>query len=553
MRYGTGTIQVWERLGDARYARRAEIRNEVPDADKNAGATQVWTDLNGDAKEQPDELQQRPGALYCSGSNSWSLNLGPDLTFYGFDSADKKLKALPLDGFAASGAPKYDLAKLRTMPDAMSAGYERNYSCVMPSADNRTLLANLHVKDHPADFVWHGFDLASGKLMWTYPNPYFQVHGSHKAPAPDPGLFRGAYGPIGAVSAKGAGNFWIINGNLGEWNALTADGFFLSRLFNGNVFDWQWPAEATPGVDLTNLPCGGGGEDFGGSVTQGQDGRIYLQSGKMAIWNILLEGLDQTVAVPGGKLTVTAAETKQALALREQTLQHAAGGHKLVAKKLTVNFTGNFGGDFNGVEIADYQKSEDARVRTAVAHDDTMLYLGWEVRDATPWVNGAQDISQMYACGDTVDFQLGADPAADPKRGKAAKGDLRLSIGNFQGKPTMVLYKFVSAEKKPRTFSSGVVQGYQVDYVDVVAEAKVKVQVNKDHYVVEAAVPLAALGVALKPGLTLTGDLGVTHADPSGVRTKLRTYWSNQQTGLVDDVVFELQLAPSNWGEIVFE
>ena len=61
------------------------------------------------------------------------------------------------------------------------------------------------------------------------------------------------------------------------------------------------------------------------------------------------------------------------------------------------------------------------------------------------------------------------------------------------------------------------------------------------------------LGLNLTPNLALRGDLGVTHADPSGVRTKLRTYWSNQQTGLVDDVVFELQVTPQNWGELQFE
>jgi hypothetical protein len=188
-----------------------------------------------------------------------------------------------------------------------------------------------------------------------------------------------------------------------------------------------------------------------------------------------------------------------------------------------------------------------------LAHDGTTLYLGWEVRDATPWVNGATDISQMYACGDTVDFQLGTDPAAKAGRGKPVQGDLRLSIGNYQGKPTAVLYKFVSGEKKPRMFTSGVIQGYQVDWVDVLAEAKVQVKTTKEGYVVEAAVPLASLGLSLTPNLTLRGDVGVTHADPSGARTKLRTYWANQQTGLVDDIVFELQLTPQNWGELVFE
>ena len=116
-----------------------------------------------------------------------------------------------------------------------------------------------------------------------------------------------------------------------------------------------------------------------------------------------------------------------------------------------------------------------------------------------------------------------------------------------------MLYKFIAVQKKPHTFTSGVIQGYQVDWVDVLPEARVQVKVEQNRYIVEAAVPLVSLGLTLTPNLTLRGDVGVTHGEASGTRTKLRTYWSNQQTGLVDDVVFELQLTPQNWGELVFE
>ena len=555
VRYGTGGIQVWERVGDARFVLRAEVSNDRAPIDNNpSGATELWVDLNGDGKEQPEEIQRSEGALYFCGSNGWSLNLGPDMTLYGYDWKDKKLKGLACRGFTESGAPKYDLSRLKTMPETMSAGYERNSGCAFPSADNKRILVNLAIKDHPAGFLWHCFDLQSGKLLWTYPNPYFQVHGSHKAPAPEPGLFRGAYGPIGAAQLPGAaGGMWFINGNLGEWYSLSTDGFFLSRIFNGNVFEWNWPSDPVPGLDITGLPAGSGSEDFGGSVTQGRDGKIYIQAGKYGIWNTELTGLEKTVSLASGKLTLSEEDTKKALALREQALQAAIASRKLTAKKATIAFTGNLSEDFKDGEIVQYQKSEEARVRTVLAHDENMLYAGWEVKDARPWVNGATDIAQMYAGGDTVDLQLGTDPGADSKRSKAVAGDIRLSIGNFQGKPTAVLYRFISSTKKPRLFDSGVIKGYQVDWVDVLTEAKIKVKIDKDGYVVEMAAPLAALGIALNPNLTLRGDVGATHADASGVRTKLRTYWANQQTGLVDDVVFELQPAPQNWGEIVFE
>ena len=67
-----------------------------------------------------------------------------------------------------------------------------------------------------------------------------------------------------------------------------------------------------------------------------------------------------------------------------------------------------------------------------------------------------------------------------------------------------------------------------------------------------ASAEAASLALGLKPsaGLALRGDFGVTHA---GKRTRLRTFWSNQHTGIVDDAVFELMLEPKNWGEMTFQ
>lgn len=162
----------------------------------------------------------------------------------------------------------------------------------------------------------------------------------------------------------------------------------------------------------------------------------------------------------------------------------------------------------------------------------------------------------MYATGDTVDLQLGTDPQATPKRRDAVLGDLRLSIGNFQGQPTAVAYRRVATEKAPRKFFSGVVrEGYEMQSVVVLKDATIEVKTDqrRRNYTVEAAIPLKALGLTIKPGLKLTGDLGATHGDPTGKDTILRTYWNNQQTGLVADEVFELKMQPANWGRLSFE
>ena len=150
------------------------------------------------------------------------------------------------------------------------------------------------------------------------------------------------------------------------------------------------------------------------------------------------------------------------------------------------------------------------------------------------------------------------NPAAGPflsERKEAVMGDLRLSIGNFQGKPTAVVYRKVAAAKNPKTFSSGVIAEYPMDSVVVLTEAKVDVKVDAKgkRYVVEAAIPLASLGLKPADAVTLRGDFGATHGDKAGMDTVLRTHWSNQATGLVSDEVYELMMEPASWGELRFE
>jgi hypothetical protein len=117
-----------------------------------------------------------------------------------------------------------------------------------------------------------------------------------------------------------------------------------------------------------------------------------------------------------------------------------------------------------------------------------------------------------------------------------------------------VVYRKVADEKRPKVFSSGVVQEYPMDSVVVLPDAQLvtKVDAKKKQYVVEAAIPLAAIGLSMKDGLTLRGDFGATHGDKSGSDTLLRTHWNNQSTGLVSDEVFELKMEPANWGELLF-
>jgi outer membrane protein assembly factor BamB len=529
-------LAIRERLGDATFALRGTIV-----ADPKAKTTVFWADANGDEQEQADELATHPAALTMTGYLGWSLNMNGDLTLYAnglqFKVAD----------FTKYNAPRYDVTGARQI----SSKTDGRPGGMLSTPDNRRLVA-------VDEKFFSCCDTTNGKLLWTYPNTFSGVHGSHKAPPPEVGLIRGAFGLVGnAVLPTPVGGIWAVNGNIGEWHVLTEDGFYLTRLFQGDGFKIQWPEQAVPGTILDNVPPGLGGEDFGGSMRQGTDGKVSIQAGKTALWNVEITGLDAIKEIPGGTVTIGGADVKTAQTFREKQLQAAEGNKRYMVKKATVAFTGNLDADFKGFDAAEkpaFEKQAGSRVRVAMARDDATLYVGWEVQDDSPWVNGADAPEFLYARGDTVDLQLGTDPKADANRAEAVKGDLRLSIGNFRGKPTAVVYRKVADEKHPMTFSSGVIKEYPLDSVKVLADAQVAVKVDAPgkRYVAEAAIPLGSLGLKLTDGLSLRGDFGATHGDSSGKDTLLRTHWNNQSTGLVNDEVFELKMEPANWGEIAF-
>ena len=139
----------WKSSSGSATPTTSNVPNSAAEDPRSAGSakTVLWTDVNGDGKEQADEVQQQSGALLAAGSNGWSINLGPDMTIYPFDTASKQLKALAVEGFTAAGAPKYDLAKAKVMPEAMSDGYMTNSSCAVPSADNKRILINLAAQE----------------------------------------------------------------------------------------------------------------------------------------------------------------------------------------------------------------------------------------------------------------------------------------------------------------------------------------------------------------------------------------------------------------------
>jgi hypothetical protein len=81
-----------------------------------------------------------------------------------------------------------------------------------------------------------------------------------------------------------------------------------------------------------------------------------------------------------------------------------------------------------------------------------------------------------------------------------------------------------------------------------------------DRYVVEAAVPLDALGIRLPQGAGVTAgypvrlklDWGVLATDPDGSVVLGRHYWANKATSILSDAPSEAALHPDLWGYVRF-
>ena len=554
--HGFHPVCIYERIAAGDWKLRTKLLPMAADEKHYSGETvkegklagiAVWADANGDQAEQPGERKAYPMDL-GGWIDGWYMCCNQALTFSG------GRYRLDVAGWTACGAPQYDpstAARLPAPEDLLArGGMGAQRGLVSEGGD--FVIYNGHYGAEYSDFPC--YDTKTGRKVFAYPNNYVGVHGGHLAPPARTGLIRGAYDFVGTVKQPAPlNNLFIIGTDKGEWHVLSSSGFYLASLFQGDPMKIKWPDEAVPGANMNTVPPGMGAEDFGGSVALATNGTLYLQAGKTAFINCKVSGLDTVRALGAGSITMSADDMAQAQQFKVKYLSGTERPKRLVVQRRTVAFSGDPGRDFGTTPVV--YGADRSSVRTWLACDEAMLYAAWLVSDATPWVNGATGFENLYACGDTVDLQLGTDPAADTKRREAGPGDLRLSIGALQGKPTAVLYRKVAADKAPRTFYSGVWKdGYTMEFVKAMDKAHVQVKVTQGKaYVVEAGIPLADLGLAPKPGLTLRGDVGATFGDPEGKDTSLRVYWSNQATGIVADEVEELKLQPALWGEWRFE
>ncbi|MBA3939242.1 MAG: hypothetical protein H0X38_17475, partial [Planctomycetes bacterium] len=264
-------------------------------ADKGPGF--VWSDANGDGVMQPGEFDFATSAESFAGA------------YFGHDQHDLTLRvpvtvggrrvvvALAPSGFTATDAPRYP-----SLPAACSAGVPIDLAGneVETTVDRfGDLICNAEpeLKAFAPD----------GRLLWTHPNRWVGVHGSHDAPLPETGVMQGALGFMGTAPLDATSDVFVMNGNHGRYFMLTSDGLYVDEFFK----DVRMGAH----LDTTLV----GGEAFGGCFARGErDGIYYLQVGGYRVYR--MRGLDR-LQRGQGVITVSPA---QAIAAERAMAAHGA-------------------------------------------------------------------------------------------------------------------------------------------------------------------------------------------------------------------------------------
>jgi len=458
----------------------------------------VWRDANGNERFDADEFAFGP--LEAGAPCGWGL-FASGLDFTVPIAQDGEICFLDLR------YPEWSLAKAlaarRKMKGRLPAGAPvpgrtENYC----ARDGRFI--------YPTQSPFMMAFLPDGTLDWYMKNPHAGVHGSHDAPMPRPGELQGALFPLGSVpgGARGEYEVFALKNNHGRVFFITTDGIYLDEIFSD--------CRVAAANDETYI----GGESFGGSfqwdaarsraiLTSGGGGYRWYEIGNLA----------------------EIRETRHSRTFSARELVAAQEANPVVPEGRARRASLAVPDAESPAPVASWRFGA-TDVRIAACRDKGRLRLAYAVREPSPWVNNGTDPYLMFKTGDAVDFQY-LDEGGKPCRlmvfppGKA------------------VLYRH-EAKGSPHDFASPW-RTHTVGDVSFPTNLDVRVRRGGGDYAVSFAVPGDFSAVR-----ELTCDFGVIFGDREGKVNLSRSYWSNKDTGLVNDVPGEIMPAPEKWGTVRF-
>ena len=551
-----GRANDWSVLKDKAFASRWPANADPNGNQPKDQLIFTWSDLNEDGKVDPEEVTFEQAR---TGQGAGAITVMPDLALADAYVDGKAVRYAPVR-FTASGVPVYDLHSGQTIAEGaqMMSNDGDGQAIYSPSDIVLTTAPTPFSRDSIGGIDSQGH-------RWSYPSLWPGLHPSHSAPIPDhPGELEGTTRLLGGFihpTGTDAGPLWALNSNLGGMYLFTADGFYVTQLFQDVRVGKPWSlpvAQRNMRVnDLTPHD-----ENFFPTLTQTQDGQVYIANN---LFLIRVDGLNGIHRLPPSTLEVTRQQIeasqsylKQAEASRQsqlgpQTLEIAL--HPGAAPTLDQAFENMKIGQWATIDQRTSKLGWTDRrdlAKAAVTIAGNRLYAAFRTIEPNLLVNSGAVANAPFKTGGALDLMIGSDPHADPARKAPVAGDLRLLVYRVNGQTKATLYRaVVPGTKAPVPFSSP----WRTITLDRVED--VSSQIDFQALTGDAAgtylfsIPLDALGLKPAPGERIKADIGLLRG--SAVETLQRIYWSNKATGITSDVPSEAELTPNLWGEWIFK
>ncbi|MFT5126509.1 MAG: photosystem II stability/assembly factor-like uncharacterized protein [Rhodothermales bacterium] len=504
-------------------------------------STFAWTDRNSDGKVQRGEAQT---STMPAGGSVWGSRMSSSFEV-GFSSQNGQAGVAFFRATQATslGYPVYKLPTEFTPLHGVQYTPQNQIQSVITDSMGRAIVCGPYIASINPD----------GGTNWRYENRWPGLSGGlfTTATGADPGLLIGSTRFLGSADLGHAiGEIIFLANNFGSIDMLTSDGLYVGRVFHDLRRGNRWTSDAVPSSrTLSSFSLGQ--EHFGGSIQQvrGSDGRprvFLVASGAGGTCSIIeLLGLDTIRRFKGENLAVfsdQAARAKEQLA-RRRVLTRTARHYNVpvLQPKIDGNLNDWPAGDAHGIRLA---------------YDDNHLYVAYTRNFGRPkFANSStpDDYLECFKHGDVIDIQLGTSSDLKDNRVEPSVGDMRLCITRIGEEYQVVLYDFARqrASREEHVHFQSPWRSTVCNHVEILENARVSAM-NADRFQLEAAIPLADIGLNPKVRPRIRGDLGVGLSDQTGTRTVERVFWSNPYSNLYSDLPSEALVYPAYWGTFHF-
>jgi sugar lactone lactonase YvrE len=498
----------------------------------------IWSDLNDNQQVEVNEVKIMKGL-------STGVTVMPDLSFCIARIDDKSVQFSPVR-FTESGNPVYDINAGKGLLTEVLPGASTGGGQVLVSSNGWAVVTLGTV----SSTAYSLSGALNGKLKWSYPDLWPGLHAAHHAPLPTfPGELIGTTRLLGGMlpnTNSNSGPLWAINSNHGMVYIFTADGLFVTTLFEPMRLGKRWSMpDLERGNQLNGVTLGE--ENFWPTITETKENNVYLVNGSSSSV-VKVDGLSSILRLPDVDIIVKKKDLEKVQAVESNfTLQD-----KQTTKTLNVSLTNNLI-SVNG-DLEDWKGAQwiniDPKTTAAIAVSKGRLYIAYKTGDPNLLSNSMEMPLAPFKTGGALDLMIGAYNAAKLNRTIPVEGDERLLLTLQHGKPFALLYKAVvkgtkETDKVPFTSPVGFTSFDRIDEVSKEIE-----YASNGKGIYEFSISLSVLNLKPVVGLKIKGDIGILKGD--GTRTSSRVYWSNKSTTIISDVPSEARLEPNKWGLWIF-